>query len=276
MEKILVVIDSHKPNLASIDFACQLAVLTQTKLTGLLIENIFFGYEPDDFDETTEQEETGAINTGTAVAGATVDSIKVFTEECRKRGIQPDVYVDKGEPIQEIIYESRFADLLVIDPAIDFYDRNDQLPSHLVKEVLASAECPVILSPGVYNGIDEIIFCYDGSASSVFAIKQFTYLLPQLSNKKVLLLEVTESRNTESDESHLRVLAWLQAHFHSAAYHRLHGNSKDELFTYLLNKANRLVVMGAYGRSFLSRFFKKSNADMLIRTIDLPLFITHH
>jgi hypothetical protein len=34
--------------------------------------------------------------------------------------------------------------------------------------------------------------------------------------------------------------------------------------------------MGAYGRSMLSNFFKKSNADVLMRVVDLPLFVTHY
>jgi hypothetical protein len=34
--------------------------------------------------------------------------------------------------------------------------------------------------------------------------------------------------------------------------------------------------MGAYGRSIVSAFFRKSSAEPLFRKIDLPIFITHH
>jgi nucleotide-binding universal stress UspA family protein len=275
MKKIIAVINIHKPNLASIGFACRIAAMTGTKLTGLFVENIFFGYVPEDSYEPVAENQ---VKTTAKPPSATTTghAIELFTEECHKNGLQPDVYVDKGEPIQEIIYESRFADLLVIDPGIDFYNRDEQLPSHLVKEVLANAECPVLLSPAVFRQIDEIVFCYDGSASSVFAIKQFTYLLPQLSSTNVLLLEVDGGRKKEDDDSYKRVLAWLQTHYRIATYESLHGDSKDELFGFLLRKENRFVVMGAYGRSLLSRFFRRSNADILIRSIDLPIFITHH
>lgn len=275
MKKIIAVINTHKPNLASIGFACRIAAMTGTKVTGLFVENIFFGYKPEDSYEPPSEKAVGTTAKPAATT-ATGHAIELFTEECHKNGLQPDIYVDKGEPIQEIIYESRFADLLVIDPAINFYNRDEQLPSHLVKEVLTNAECPVILSPDAFSQIDEIVFCYDGSASSVFAIKQFTYLLPQLSSKNVLLLEVDRGRKNQDDDSHKRVLAWLQTHYHTATYESLHGDAKDELFGFLLKKKNRFVVMGAYGRSLLSRFFRRSNADILIRSIDLPLFITHH
>jgi nucleotide-binding universal stress UspA family protein len=43
-----------------------------------------------------------------------------------------------------------------------------------------------------------------------------------------------------------------------------------------MGKQDVVVVMGAYGRSYVSGFFKKSSADPLIKKIDLPIFITHH
>ena len=53
------------------------------------------------------------------------------------------------------------------------------------------------------------------------------------------------------------------------------GAVADQLFGYLIEKKNAIVVMGAYGRSMLSRFFKPSQARLIIRTINLPIFIAH-
>lgn len=276
MEKLLLVVNAHQPGIASIDFACQVATLTGTKLTGLFVENIYFGYVPADTSTSAYFERIASPTPQVPVETDTQQAIQIFVDECGKKMVAQEVYIDKGEPIQEIIFESRFADLLIIDPATDFYQGTGQLPSHLVKEILSRAECPVILAPEKFQGAEEIIFCYNGSASAVFAIKQFTYLLPQLSNRKVVLLEVNETGNEEFNESHRRILSWLRVHYPSVVFYNLEGNAKDKLFTYLMNKPNRLVVLGAYGRSILSRFFKKSEADMLIRTVDLPLFITHY
>jgi hypothetical protein len=35
-------------------------------------------------------------------------------------------------------------------------------------------------------------------------------------------------------------------------------------------------VMGAYGRSWLSGLFKPATAGLLLKTINLPFFITHY
>ena len=42
MEKIIVVVNAHKPDMVSIDFACRVAALTQSTLTGLFIETLYY------------------------------------------------------------------------------------------------------------------------------------------------------------------------------------------------------------------------------------------
>jgi len=275
MEKILLVLNARQPNISLIDFASAIARFTNTKLTGLLIENPYVELIPADIDGLSYFE-TINKTANVTVTTDTDQAVRLFKEECEKKDIDPEVYIDQGEPIQEVIFESRFADLLIVDPNISFYNREEPLPSHFVKEILVKAECPVLLAPGKFNGFDEIIFCYDGSASSVFAIKQFTYLFSQFGNKKAMLLEVNDTSKEEFSDGHKRIMDWLRAHYHSVYYHGLKGDVKDALFQYFFMKEKKWIVMGAYGRSLLSNFFKKSNADVLIRMIDLPIFITHY
>lgn len=275
MEKILLVINAHKPDQRSIDFACNIAALAHTKLTGVFIENLYFEYIPMveakhlSYFETVKEKARGKV------VADTEQAITIFKDQCRRKGIIAKTYVDKGEPINEITFESRFADLLLVDPALGFYDGQEQLPSYFVKQILAKSECPVLLVPEQFESADEIVFCYDASASAVFAIKQFTYLFPEFRSKNIMLLEVNKTDDKEFGEGHRRVMDWLKAHYPSVSYHALKGDVKNELFTYFFMKTKKIIVMGAYGRSWLSNFFKKSNADKLMRTIDLPLFIAH-
>ena len=276
MEKFLLVINARKPDIKSIEFACRIAAYAQTKLTGFFIENLFFDYIPALETEYPSYFETIRKKAGATVTADTEEAIKIFKEECQRNGIIAKVYVDKGEPAREVIFESRFADLLIVDPGISFSGREEQTPSSFIKEILAKAECPVLLAPDKFESAEEIIFCYDNTASSVFAIKQFTYLLPELSNKKVYLLEVNKTGREEFNESHRRMIEWLKAHYHFVYYHAIKGDGKDELFTYFFMKTKKIIVMGAYGRSMLSNLFRKSSADSLLQMVDLPLFITHH
>jgi nucleotide-binding universal stress UspA family protein len=276
MEKILLVVDTHKPDTASIQFACRIAAGASSKLTGLFVENLY-ERRPERsnvyFQPTPEKPEKDKADVEVM---DTDQALKLFVQECSVQKVKAETYVDKGEPIQEVIYESRFADLLIVDPKMSYYGIEDHLPSHFVKEILAGAECPVLLAPDQYGEADEVVFCYDGSASSVYAIKQFTYLLPQMRNKKAVLLEVNKSGKEEFGEDHRRLMAWLQAHYGTVNFRVLKGRAKDELFTFFFMQQNIFVVMGSYGRSQLSNFFKHSTADVLIRTVDVPLFITHN
>lgn len=276
MEKIILVMNAHNPNIFTIDFACNIVNLAKSQLTGLFIENLYFDYVP--IDGINGGSYFAAVNktTNASVVADTDKSIRLFKEECLRKGIKPGIYVDEGEPIQKIVFESRFADLVIIDPQVSFYNRDEPLPSHFVKEILERSECPVLLAPTKFESIDEIVFCYDGSASSVFAIKQLTHFLPELNERKVLLLEVSQKSEEEFTESHRRMMDWLHSHYQRVYYHSLTGDVKEELFNYFLKKEKILIVIGAYGRSMLSNFFRKSSADVLIRTIDLPIFITHH
>ena len=202
-------------------------------------------------------------------------AVSLLREECLLTGISLDVIVGEGEPVQQTIYESRFADYIILDPGLTFSQKEYDMPSGFVREVLSRAECPALLAPKEFVGVDEVVFCYDGSASSVFAIKQFIAQLPTFKNTNALLLEVNKSGREEFNGDHKRMMDWLRMHYPSVHYQALKGNAKDELFNYLSLKTKKLVVMGAYGRNMLSNFFKTSHADVIIRTLDLPLFIAH-
>jgi nucleotide-binding universal stress UspA family protein len=55
------------------------------------------------------------------------------------------------------------------------------------------------------------------------------------------------------------------------------GNAEDEIVKYLeKSNQNSLVVLGAYRRSTVSRWFRESMADILMKEVKLPLFIAHN
>lgn len=277
MEKILVIINPHTPQVHTIDFACQMAKTARAKLTGVFVENSYL-----ELSEVTTADSipyfSSATTTGAkeAVRMDPDQAIRWFTEECDKRGVGYNIYRDNGEPLQEIVFESRYADLIITDPAIHYYDEKGNIPSGFVKQLLLHAECPVLLAPEHCDYIDEIIFCYDGSASASFATRQFTYVLPQFRDCKVTVMEVSKHEKPEFTDGHRRLMDWLKMHYKTVTYQSVKGNSSDELLSHLFMHKDKMVVIGAFGRSMLSRLFRGSSAEKLIRAVDLPIFITHH
>ncbi|MEP7277329.1 MAG: hypothetical protein ABI813_01690, partial [Bacteroidota bacterium] len=61
----------------------------------------------------------------------------------------------------------------------------------------------------------------------------------------------------------------------SIGFHTITGVAKDELYKYLMNKRNAIVVMGAFGPRRIAIASQDSTAEQLVKTINLPLFIAH-
>lgn len=279
MEKILLALNADRINAKTIDFACYIAGLTGSKLTGILLEDLAL-HEP-----TGIQPELVTAYAGTFVAadvaayrrkGVAGDyAASFFTKACAAKNIRCEVHRNSYRPVYDIIAESRFADLLIIDAGISFEKYEELMPTGFVKDVLYYAECPVIVSPENFSSIDEIIFTYDGSASSVFAIKQFTYLFPGLDEKTATVLHVSGGEDWPVNERKL-ISEWLQPHYSVINFRLLQGKPRHELPAYLGGKKNVMVVMGAFGRDVVSRLIRSSHAEPILKATDLPVFITHY
>jgi nucleotide-binding universal stress UspA family protein len=277
MEKILLAIDVENIDIPAIEFACYVATLSRSKLTG-----VFIGNEPGKtlakngaYDLSSAD---GAVvrSQRVAITKPSLDeNIRLFEELCANRSVRSELmHMDCRQAAGEMIAESRFADLIILKANFCFNKRPAASPSQFVAELLAAAECPVLVAPPAFNGIDEIIFAYDGSQSSVFAIKQFTYLFPRLSDQRAMLLEVTGQAN-DGLTAKEKIIELLKVHYSGIGFHTLHGEAADELFMYLLQKKTSMVVMGAYGKNLFSKVLKQSTAHQLLKAIDCPFFITH-
>jgi hypothetical protein len=273
MEKILLALDADNQNTYAIDFACYLAKLTGSRLTGVFLEGAFDGTGP----EVGMAAEPSAMACSLACdrdSDPVLQQVHRFREACICREVPARVHRDRGIPLKELLLESRFADLVVVDPETSFHKQERGFPGHFIREILPEAECPVMVSPYRFDGMDAVIFAYDGSASSVFAIKQFTYLFPMFKDKKAIVVNICKEKRSTIDEQ-FKMKEWLSAHYQDPEFVILAGDASDELFGYLLEKKNAIVVLGAYGRGILSRFLKPSHANLLLRTINLPIFIAH-
>lgn len=273
MEKILVAVNPNHTSTSAVDFACYLARVTNSGVTGVFLEDQGSYYtaafstignlQSTAFDTIHDEKNNQA---DTAIAN--------FRSACCSRSVNCGVHRDRGVPTEELVKESRFADLLVIDAELSLSGKFDGLPSAFVKSVLKKAECPVIIAPDQFSDIEEIVFAYNGSPSCVFAMKQFTLLFPQFADKKVTVLEVNSKGQWNNPEKHA-LAEWLNDHYNNVQFEALKGNIATALFDYLFKPTDIFIVMGAYGRTQLSQLIKNNPADSLIKTLGQPIFITH-
>jgi nucleotide-binding universal stress UspA family protein len=273
MEKILLAMDGYKQNTYAIDFACYLAKLTHSRLTGVFLEGAPEGGLPAIL-RMEEPEWVGEMSDTAMAADPVLQHVHRFREACLCREVPARVHRNRGVPVGDILLESRFSDLIVVDPETSFQSVDKSFPGRFIRDVLLAAECPVVVSPYQSDELNEVIFAYNGTSSSVFAIKQFTYLFPEFKHKRAVVVNVRNGEDLAIEEQY-KMKEWLSAHYEEVEFVVLKGDASDELFGYLLDRKNAIVVLGAYGRGILSRFLKPSHASLLLRTINLPIFIAH-
>lgn len=269
--------NAEASELPCIEFAAHLASLSKSALTGVFVRNTIYedvpaiktiggtAYVEDITDDMLETEED---------RNRLAHNVALFEDSCKKQGVDHSVRVNKGIALYEIIRESRYADFILTDAAISFLkDTTETIPSAFLKSFLPHSECPVLVLPEKFASISEIVFSYDGSKSSVFAIKQFIYLFSALNNIKTTILEIktTEDENVITEVALLEEL--LRFHYKEVQYRLVHGeNPKKELFKLFLGAPQKLLVMGAYGTH---KWFGSSTAELVLKTANMPVFISH-
>ncbi|MBV8251897.1 MAG: universal stress protein [Chitinophaga sp.] len=273
MEKILFVTDAMAINEQALDFATFLCNLTHSKLTGVFLENMEY-----EGRASSKLKEIAGAPTHMAVHDIKTkcceENIQLFKTACESRGISSIIHRDRGIPLYEIVKESKYADLLLIDAELSFENQQESIPTKLVQHLLMEAACPVIITPVGFEGIEQIIFAYDGHPSAILAIKQFTHLFPQFSQQPVNIITVNNEHTVTAEEKH-QLKEWLREHYNQVDFTERKGIVKTELLEYVLNKKNAFLVMGAYGRSTISNMLKSSHATPILRMTNQPVFICH-
>lgn len=278
MENILVILDAAELRAQLVDFSCYVANLGSAKLTAYFIERIVG-------DDLPRQKLLFALPYVDTITAADIEenkqnavryaaNEKAFCEACMNRGVTVQVMRNRQTTPAQLVTESRFADLIILDPEISFGANAETVLSHDVEEFIHKAECPVMVAPYAFYGMDEIIFTYDGSKSSVFAIKTFIQLFPGLSGLKATALQIAEGTAIRFREN-TRVMQLIASHFPNVQFKQLTGKASDQLFSYLIDKNRTILVLGAYGRGFSSMMFKPSIARLIVKTLNLPVFISH-
>ena len=275
-KKILAAFDGTRYSEGASKYAIQKAKVTGSLLIGVFIQDIrylnyTYAYAWDqpfiDFSsiETAQKEEKEKINL----------NIKLFHRACEESGVKHKVHLDKGVPLQELLNESAFSDLIIIDSHTSFFSLGDNNPSPFLKDFLADSHCPVLIVPHQQISFDKAVLCYDGGPSSVFAVKQFSYLFREMEKTRTIVVSVNQQSSNHIKDGH-NFKDLMHCHFQNVEYELLHGNAEQELINYLkINGENTLVVMGAYGRSSLSRMFHQSLSNRVIKEMSIPVFITH-
>jgi nucleotide-binding universal stress UspA family protein len=200
-----------------------------------------------------------------------------FEKACKQAGVQFTLHVDKKIAIQGLKHESIYADMLVMSMKETFSKVQDKPPTSFIRDFLTDAQCPVLLVPEKYKNIEKVVLLYDGEPSSVYAIKMFSYLMPEMAHIPTEVISVNPVNKSLHLPDNRLMKEFMKRHYPKAAYTVLKGMAEEIIVKRLKEqKDNILVVLGAYRRGVVSRWFRESMADILMKEVRLPLFIAHN
>ncbi len=278
MKKIIAAFDGLKYSESTKKYAIYLAKQTNTHLVGTFMDDFTYNsykiYElitdKGIMDSRLKKLEAKDIATRDAAANN-------FEKACRKEGLEHTVHRDRNIAIQELKHESIYADLLIIDSKETLTHYTEKLPTRFIRDLLGDAQCSVLVVPQKYKPIEKLILLYDGEPSSVHAIKMFSYLLPQLKHLETEVISVKPLNTSLHLPDNKLMKEFMKRHYPKAKYTVMKGIAESKIVKYLeQQQGNSLVVLGAYRRGTVSRWFRESMADILMKDLKLPLFIAHN
>ena len=277
MKKLIAAIDSLKYSESTAEYALHFAKEMNAHLIGVLLEDhTYHSYKIFE-----------AIGTE-GVSVAKMEKLEhkdqerrrqaamKFESTCRRAGINHSVHHNTGVALNELLYESLYADVIVVNREETLTHYEEKAPSRFIRDLLGQAECPVLLVPHEYGPITKIKLLYDGEPSSVFAIRMFSYLFPSLKRFDTEVISVKYTGDSTHVPDNRLMKEFTKRHYPEAKHTVLHGEPETEIVNHLKDDANHsLVVLGAYRRGVVSRWFRPSMADVLIHSINAPLFVAH-
>jgi nucleotide-binding universal stress UspA family protein len=270
MKKVILPFDGGKFSEGAFAFAISLNDIHPILLTGIFLSQLdfskFFLFPPSDSQGIATEKDTEEKNIQR--------NIEQFSSLCFQNNIQFKIHANLEEfAIPELTKETRFADLLIIGSEIFFKHISKEDSTLFLEDTLQHTECPVLVVPEKYYLPSQNILAYDGSASSVFAIKQFAYLFPHLCSNKTILVYAGEQNEDIPAQVNIEELA--TSHFSNLAITLLSTKRKKNLNEWIMDRENPILVSGSFGRSGFSYLFIKSFVINIIDAHKTPVFIAH-
>ena len=279
MKKIIAAFDGLKFSESSMAYAIQLAKQSSAHLVGIFLDD--FTYHSYKIYDLIKEEggifESKRKRLEKKDAKTRAVAINNFETTCLKSGLEYTLHRDRGIAIKELLHESIYADLLIIDGNETLTHYSETIPTRFIRDLLINVQCPVLIVPKKFTPVNKLVLLYDGEPSSVHAIKMFSYTLPALKQNPVEVISVKPVKRSQYVPDKKLMKEFMNRHYPQAIYTIIKGIPETEIVKYLkLQKDIPVVVLGAYRRGMVSRWFRESMGDVLMKELKVPLFIAHN
>ena len=275
MKNFIAVFDGYKMSKSTLSYAVHLSKASDAVLTGVFLD-AFFYHNYNLKNVLKQQPDSGEVIEALQEKDRKQRDLSVleFQKACSEAGVRYAIHRDENLPVQELRYESMFADLIVINEHETFSRSPESDLYEFIDALLAQTYCPVLVVPDVFSPLQQLVFLYDGSPSSIFSIKMFGYLFSRLSDLPVTVLTVNEADAEELYlPENLQIRSLIDRLFSNVSYQVLKGSAKEQILSGVGKESGKLVLLGAYRLDMVTGLFTEGIADRLLEIRDMPVFI---
>lgn len=192
---------------------------------------------------------------------------RLFVDACTEAGVPYMLEQENQVSLRQLVAYSAFADFIMADARAN-------IDQYRLGDLLADAHCPVLLFPAEPAPVKRVLFAYDGSFSSIYAIKMFRYLFPEWREVDARLVYAADRGQDLPFRE--EIMGWIGQHYPNIHIEILKGAIQEQLTAYMGKESqDAVVVMGAYGRSIISRMIHRSLADEVIEKARCAIFVVH-
>lgn len=278
MKKIIVALDGLKLSESAVQYAVAIATQQQAHLVGVFLDDVTYHsykiYELTGPEGVSERKR--AVLEESDIEKRT-QAVAYFNTACDDAGVNCSIHHDRNIALQELLHESIYADLLIIGNHETLTHYAENPPTRFVRELLEGVQCPVLVVPDHYKAIEKVSILYDGEPSSVFATRMFCYVLAGADIKETEVVTVSKSKHSSHVPDNRLMKEFMKRHLPDARYIVLKGDAETEILRHFrTHYSDTLIVLGAYQRGMVSRWFRPSMADLLMAELKMPLFIAHN
>jgi hypothetical protein len=272
MKKILFLCDGDNFSEGSFDFVRQLSVHETISVKGLF-------FTPLDVEQMVAISYVSITAPYVKLKEQEMEMVRKsqqrFIQACEDAGLRYQVHSYANDWNKGIIEkESRYADLVVLSGELFCRDVPDRQPNYFMEETLRLAECPVVVVPENFRAIERVAIAYDGKKESMFALRQFANLFPDLMELPTDIVHIKNDAGDEIPDRDL-LLEYTKAHFEAQYTSKLHFDPKKYFASWLDEKKNVVLVTGSFSRSPFSNMLKESFTTDIITRHGCPIFIAH-
>ena len=272
---ILVLLDlADRPGPAT-EFAIGLAEKTGAHLTAisLAVDPVVTGFVvapvPIDLIESARQD--------------SLDRAKVaadrFEELARRSSISREIRTNEvlmGGIPHGFVMSARLSDLVVIGQ--ENPDQAEPLRDILIEAALYEGIAPVLIIPYIAKAplkMDKVLIGWDGSRPAARAIRDALPFLPKSAEITILMIGNATKLPGEPGAD---IATWLARHGLSVTIKTMPGSGipvADAILNHASDNAYDLVIMGAYGHSWMREAVFGGATRDILRTMTVPVLMAH-